>query len=98
MLAAEGRVVMVSGASRGIGRAVVDRLLSSGFSVSAGLRQPAKLGAAERLVTHRYDAEEMGSAEAWAAGTVQRLGHVDAIVNAAGLNPNDRVQAEAEDL
>jgi len=56
MLAAEGRVVMVSGASRGIGRAVVDRLLASGFAVSAGLRNPEKLASAERLMTHRYDA------------------------------------------
>ena len=66
MLAAEGRVVMVSGASRGIGRAVVDRLLSSGFTVSAGMRQPGKLAGGERLMTHRYDAEErFTSVSAW---------------------------------
>ena len=41
MLAADGRVVMVSGASRGIGRAVVDRLLASGFTVSAGCARRA---------------------------------------------------------
>ena len=41
MLAAGGRVV-VSGASRGIGRAVVDRLLASGFTVSAGMRTPGR--------------------------------------------------------
>ena len=98
MLAAEGRVVMVSGASRGIGRAVVDRLLASGFTVSAGLREPRKLAGAERLMTHRYDAEQAGSAEAWVAATVERFGHVDAIVNAAGLNPKVRVQDEGEDL
>jgi NAD(P)-dependent dehydrogenase (short-subunit alcohol dehydrogenase family) len=98
MLAAEGRVVMVSGASRGIGRAVVDRLLSSGFTVSAGMRQLGKLAGDERLMTHRYDAEEVGSAEAWVAATVERFGHVDAIVSAAGLNPKVRVQDEGEDL
>ena len=38
MLEAEGRVAMVSGAARGIGRAVVLKLLASGFSVSAGVR------------------------------------------------------------
>ncbi len=37
MLTADGRVVMVSGASRGIGRAVVDKLLASGFTVSGGI-------------------------------------------------------------
>jgi NADP-dependent 3-hydroxy acid dehydrogenase YdfG len=98
MLAAEGRVVMVSGASRGIGRAVVDRLLASGFTVSAGMRTPDKLAGAERLMAHRYDAEEAGSAEAWVAATVERFGHVDAVVNAAGLNPKVRIQDEGEDL
>jgi NAD(P)-dependent dehydrogenase (short-subunit alcohol dehydrogenase family) len=94
MLAAEGRVVMVSGASRGIGRAVVDRLLSSGFTVSAGMRTPEKLASCERLMAHRYDAEEAGSVEAWVAATVERFGHVDALVNAAGLNPKMRVLDE----
>jgi len=98
MLAANGRVVMVSGASRGIGRAVVDRLLASGFTVSAGMRTPGKLAGTDRLMTHRYDAEEAGSAEAWVRATVERFGHVDAIVNAAGLNPKVRVQDEGEDL
>ena len=98
MLAAEGRVVMVSGASRGIGRAVVDRLLASGFAVSAGLRNPEKFAGAERLMTHPYDAETIGSADAWVAATVERFGSVDAIVNAAGLNPRVRVQDEGEDL
>ena len=98
MLAADGRVVMVSGASRGIGRAVVDRLLASGFTVSAGMRTPGKLAGTDHLMTHRYDAEEVGSAEAWVAATVERFGHLDAIVNAAGLNPKVRVQDEGEDL
>lgn len=98
MLTAEGRVVMVSGASRGIGRAVVDRLLASGFTVSAGLRSPGTLAGAERLMTHRYDAGEVGSAEAWVAATLERFGRVDAVVNAAGLNPKVRVQDDGEDL
>ena len=43
MLESQGRVAMVSGASRGIGRAVVERLLESGFTVSAGMRSPDAL-------------------------------------------------------
>lgn len=38
MLGAQGLVVMVSGAARGIGRAVAARLPEAGFSVSAGVR------------------------------------------------------------
>ncbi|WP_354032559.1 SDR family NAD(P)-dependent oxidoreductase [Bradyrhizobium sp. S3.2.6] len=85
---------MVTGASRGIGRAVADRLLSSGFRVSAGLRDPSRLAESERLMTHRYDAEE--SPLAWVNATVARWGGVDAIVNAAGINPKVRVSDEGE--
>ncbi|QOZ53905.1 SDR family NAD(P)-dependent oxidoreductase [Bradyrhizobium sp. CCBAU 53338] len=96
MLEVGNRIVMVSGASRGIGRAVIDRLLSSGFRVSAGMRDPSRLVESERLMTHRYDAEDAKSPLAWVDATVARWGGVDAIVNAAGINPRVRVSDEGE--
>ena len=74
MLEVGNRIVMVSGASRGIGRAVVDRLLSSGFRVSAGMRDPSRLAESERLMTHRYDAEGAKSPLAWVNATLARWG------------------------
>jgi NAD(P)-dependent dehydrogenase (short-subunit alcohol dehydrogenase family) len=91
MLGAEGRVVMVSGAARGIGRAVAERLLASGFAVSAGVRDSHDLPASNRLMTHRYDAETPASAEAWSAATAARFGRIDAVVAAAGINPMARL-------
>lgn len=91
MLGADGRVVMVSGAARGIGRAVVDRLLEAGFTVSAGVRDRHDLPASERLMTHRYDAEAPASADAWAAATAERFGRIDGVVAAAGIIPMARV-------
>jgi NADP-dependent 3-hydroxy acid dehydrogenase YdfG len=96
MLEVGNRIVMVSGASRGIGRAVVDRLLASGFRVSAGLRDPSRLAESERLMTHRYDAEDARSQISWVGATVARWGGVDAVVNAAGINPRVRVSDEGE--
>lgn len=98
MLAPDGRVVMVSGASRGIGRAVVERLLATGFTVSGGMRKPDAAAGGERSMVHRYSADEVGSAEAWVAATVARFGRVDAVVNAAGINPRMRVGDEGEDM
>jgi NAD(P)-dependent dehydrogenase (short-subunit alcohol dehydrogenase family) len=97
MLDVDNRIVMVSGASRGIGRAVVDRLLASGFRVSAGLRDPSRLAQTDRLMTHRYDAEDANSPIAWVNATVARWGGVDAVINAAGINPRVLVSGEGED-
>lgn len=82
-----GRVAMVSGATRGIGRAVTERLLAAGYTVSAGVRDPSRLPAHERLTGHAFDAASPGSADAWVAATLARHGRIDALVNAAGINP-----------
>lgn len=86
MIEPDDRVVMVSGAARGIGRAVVERLLAAGFRVSAGVRDARGLAASERLMLQRYDAESLQSAEAWVAATVGRFGALHALVNVAGIN------------
>jgi len=91
MLDPNGRVAMVSGASRGIGRRVMERLLASGFCVSAGVRDPRALPAHERLLVHRYDAESVETARDWVAATAARFGRIDALVNAAGINPRARI-------
>lgn len=97
MLTADGRVVMISGASRGMGRAVADRLLASGFKISGGMRDPSKLPESDNVLSCRFDAEEAGSAEAWVAATIARFGRIDAVVNAAGINPKVRVTDDGED-
>ena len=90
MLEVGGRVVLVSGASRGIGRAVVDRLVASGFRVSGGMRDPSRLPESDQVLSHAFEAEEAGSAEAWVAATMARFGRIDAVINAAGINPKVR--------
>ena len=85
MLAPEGRVIMISGANRGIGHAIALCLLDKGYSLSLGARDAAAIVIdGKAVMSHRYDATDAASNEAWVAATVARFGH-DGLVNNAGV-------------
>jgi len=96
MLDPTDRVVMVSGAARGIGRAVVERLLADGFRVSAGVRS-SSLAPSDRLLVHRYDAESPESAQVWRDATLARFGALHGLVNAAGVSLPGATLADTEE-
>ncbi|MCC7426678.1 MAG: SDR family NAD(P)-dependent oxidoreductase [Alphaproteobacteria bacterium] len=97
MLDPKGRVVMLSGASRGIGAAIARKLLAQGYNVSAGVRTPARMAPAPNLFVHAYEAREPQSPREWVAATAARFGRIDALVNAAGINPPAPIEEESED-
>jgi len=82
---------MISGANRGLGHAITRRLHADGYNVSAGARNVDALAesledcAGERLWCHRYDANDVGSDQAWLDSTVERFGGLDGLVNNAGI-------------
>jgi 3-oxoacyl-[acyl-carrier protein] reductase len=92
----DGRVVMVLGASRGIGLACAERLAAEGATVVAtGRRVEAvarALSAADAAGTEgmglEVDVTDRSSVEAAVAGVVERFGRVDALVANAGVNPH----------
>ena len=91
MLATEGRVIMISGANRGIGRAIAETLFEAGYSISLGARDPESLSsvidgrATDRVATARYDAEDAKTHEHWVEATVEKFGRIDGLVNNAGI-------------
>jgi 3-oxoacyl-[acyl-carrier protein] reductase len=92
MISLSGRVALVTGASRGIGRAIAARLASCGANVLAAARGEnaqatvdaiRAAGGQAELVS--LDVTDSAAADAAVAGALERHGHIDILVNNAGI-------------
>ena len=94
------RVALVSGANRGIGAAVAERLARDGWTLSLGMRSPVMPDFVDPARTHlfAYDAGA-ASEETWVSDVMERFGRIDAIIANAGLMiPKSVIEAEDDDL
>src|SRR5450759_4237291 len=78
------QVVLITGCSSGIGRAVAQRLTASGYTVGATARRVESLDGVAATTRLPLDVTESGDVEAVVAATLQRHGHIDVLVNNAG--------------
>jgi 2-deoxy-D-gluconate 3-dehydrogenase len=91
----EGRAAIVTGASRGLGRAAAEALAAEGVHVLAVARTTPdleKLQATnpERIAIATVDMRSAGEVAALADLAVERFGRLDVVVNNAGIAPAGR--------
>jgi NADP-dependent 3-hydroxy acid dehydrogenase YdfG len=84
------RVVLVTGASSGIGRATALALSAAGAKVAVGARRRERLDALVdeapgEMLALELDVTDPDSVTRAVAAVVERFGHLDALVNNAGL-------------
>ena len=102
-----GSVAVVTGGSRGIGRAVAESLLRGGADVVISGRSAdalaeaaselARAGGAGRLETVAADVRRPADAERLIAAAADRFGGVDVLINNAGVGRFEEVAAQSVD-
>jgi len=87
-----GKVVIVTGASRGIGRAIAEMFAARGAHVVAGARGENAQATVDRIRgagghadTVSLDVTDTSSVEAMVSGVLERHGRIDVLVNNAGI-------------
>jgi NAD(P)-dependent dehydrogenase (short-subunit alcohol dehydrogenase family) len=91
-----GKVVIVTGSTKGLGRAMVEGFAASGASVVVSSRKQDLCDAVAAELADRHGVEVLGRAchmgdwdeiPGLVADTVERFGRIDVVVNNAGINP-----------
>jgi 3-oxoacyl-[acyl-carrier protein] reductase len=107
MLDLTGKTALVTGGSRGIGKAIVLRLARQGADVAFSYKGNADAAAAtaaeveslgRRSLAVRADAREQEGAESLVKAVLEAFGKIDILVNNAGITRDDLImRMKAED-
>ena len=105
MAADEGRVALVTGGGRGIGRAISLGLAADGFDVAVNYRRDKDAaeetvaeieGLGRRAASFQASVDSFEQDEAMVQAVVDTFGHLDALVHNAGVSNRGRTVADTE--
>lgn len=94
----EGRVVMVTGAGQGLGRAMAQRFAGEGASLALGdlnsvtVKETLELCGPDRAVASTVDVTDARDVEHWLAETMAEYRRVDVLINNAGVIRDSRLE------
>lgn len=80
----DGKVAIVTGAGRGIGRAIAESFAREGATVVATSQSPNH-SFSDGIVFHQQDVADPSTWEAIVADTLEKFGRIDVLVNNAGI-------------
>ncbi len=102
----EGKTAIVTGASKGIGRAIAEAFAKQGASVAFTFLSSVEKGQAlenelaafgTKVKGYRSDASKMEAAEALITDVLAEFGQIDVVVNNAGITKDNLLMRMSED-
>ncbi len=96
------KVILISGASRGIGRKIAERLIQENYILSLGVRNTQSLANTvfsnnDKVLIYPYEATDKQSPIDWVKATVTKFGRLDGVINCAGILKRVQFEDDNED-
>ncbi|MEV4118592.1 SDR family NAD(P)-dependent oxidoreductase [Micromonospora sp. NPDC049645] len=87
------KITIVTGGTRGLGRAIAEQFHAEGATVICAARNPYDIGevTTDRLVYHRVDVTEEESVRELMRSTMDRFGRIDVLVANAGVSRDGKI-------
>ena len=100
MLQTKNRVIMISGANRGIGFETAKLLQNKGYLLSLGARNTDKIdmeNIENKLIKCNWDAKNKLSSKKWVDETLSAFGKIDGVVMNAGVELGGDLEGDSEE-